>query len=176
MQNIRVLNGYRLIYKPDFHASMENENWKGYVYEHIYFAEQSIGRKLRDSEIVHHLDGNRSNNRYENLLVIEQSQHRKLHKWIDKGAPFEELNGKQRMNSGKSKTIKTCDVCNTTLQLKQKHYCSLECSGIANRKCEHPTKERLRHLLKNNSREAVGRMFGVSGNAVKKWQRKFDLL
>ena len=176
MKSVRYLNGYRVIYKPEYKRAMESDNWNGYVYEHIYIAEKYLDRAIRDDEIVHHLDGNKSNNRVENLLVISESQHAKLHNWIDKGAPFEESGGEQGMNSGKPKSISTCEVCGVTLQKRQEKYCSTACYRAGSRKCQHPSKEELKTLLENNSREAVGRMFGVSGNSVKKWAIKYKLI
>lgn len=38
-----------------------------------------------------------------------------------------------------------------------------------------PTKNDLQELLKTNSREKIGRMFGVTGNAVKKWVKKYKI-
>ena len=50
------------------------------VYLHRIIAEQSIGRKLRPGEIVHHLDEDKSNNSPENLVVCSSaSVHRLYH-------------------------------------------------------------------------------------------------
>lgn len=38
-----------------------------------------------------------------------------------------------------------------------------------------PTKEELLKLLENNSKSSIGRMFGVSCNAVIKWCKKFNI-
>jgi hypothetical protein len=46
---------------------------------HIRIAEEKIGRALIDGEHVHHLNGIKSDNRPENLLVLTSSQHRRLH-------------------------------------------------------------------------------------------------
>jgi hypothetical protein len=48
-------------------------------HEHRVVAEQKLGRALVPGEIVHHIDGNRHNNAPENLEVMTQSQHARLH-------------------------------------------------------------------------------------------------
>ena len=57
---------------------------KGYIkrnqrHEHRVVAEKVLGRKLRKKEIVHHKDENKHNNTPENLSVITQSDHIKIH-------------------------------------------------------------------------------------------------
>lgn len=139
---VRILNGYRLIYDPTHPKAMKNKNWDGFIYEHIKVAEQSIGRQMLSTEVVHHLDGNRTNNRYENLLVLDRGQHGKLHKWLGKGAPGLEKLVRMEANSGKPKVREPrfCH-CGNTLQEKQKKSCSLKCSGLMTRKVERPSYE-----------------------------------
>ena len=173
---VRYLKGYRLLYEPSHPSAMTSDNWNGYIYEHIMVAEDIIlGRKLTSSEVVHHLDGDRFNNRHENLIVVSRGDHYKIHVWIDKGAPYVKTDGEQGMNSGKSKAISVCSVCKKTLQDKQKNFCSESCY-LSVKSAHLPSKEELVVLLETNSREAVGRMFNVSGNAVKKWMRKYEML
>lgn len=49
-------------------------------HEHRLVAQQKLGRPLQPGEVVHHLDGDIHNNAPENLVVITQSEHIRIHK------------------------------------------------------------------------------------------------
>jgi len=70
----KTSTGYIEIYKPDHHRA----NKRGYVYEHILVWEKHNGRKLRKGEIVHHLNGIKTDNNPLNLLAMKKSTHDKL--------------------------------------------------------------------------------------------------
>lgn len=55
-------------------------NTKQRINEHRYVMEQHLGRKLTPIEVVHHIDGDKTNNNINNLkLCKNQSEHSKIH-------------------------------------------------------------------------------------------------
>ncbi|MFA5407118.1 MAG: HNH endonuclease signature motif containing protein [Candidatus Nanoarchaeia archaeon] len=78
----RFKNGYKEILCRD-HPYHDN---KGYVKEHRLVMEAHIGRYLLPSEIVHHINGDRLDNKIENLMLLSQSEHITRHnKKVDGG-------------------------------------------------------------------------------------------
>lgn len=49
------------------------------LYEHRLVMEEELGRPLKSSEIVHHIDGNKKNNHPDNLMIMTRSEHMKEH-------------------------------------------------------------------------------------------------
>ena len=64
-----IINGY-------YHLSNEGNE----IAEHRFVMEQHLGRKLESTEIVHHINYDKLDNRIENLQIVSRSEHPKIHK------------------------------------------------------------------------------------------------
>lgn len=49
------------------------------VLEHRFVMEQYLGRELARTEHIHHINGNQTDNRVENLQLVTPSEHTKIH-------------------------------------------------------------------------------------------------
>ena len=66
----RIDGGYVMLYMPDYPGAKSN----GYVREHKYVMEKHIGRRLNEKESVHHINGDKQDNRIDNLELWSKSQ------------------------------------------------------------------------------------------------------
>lgn len=78
----------------------------------------------------------------------------------------------------KKDIIKTCPVCKKEFNSNRKNqkYCSTKCYYKSCRKVERPSKEKLEKEISENTWSALGKKYGVSGNAVKKWAKKYKII
>lgn len=76
------------------------------------------------------------------------------------------------------KYTRTCQECGEIFEHNYKNvkYCSSNCRGIKRRKVERPSKKELEEMIKTTPLLRIGRSYGVSDNAVRKWARKYELI
>lgn len=77
-KKVKTTEGYIVVYCPEYPNAQNGK----YVYEHRLVMANHIGRPLRTDEHVHHINGIKTDNRIENLLLTSNTEHRKEH-WKD---------------------------------------------------------------------------------------------
>ena len=145
--------------KPE--QKMHNECWKLFIKRKDYNEYKrapngrTIGRcvfeehcSIPDDWVVHHIDENKLNNSLDNLLVFQdKSNHTRFH----------QLSAENRELIEVEPNFFICIK-------KRKEKISKKCS------CEE-----LKNLIRHNSFVQIGKTFGVSDNAIRKWCKSYNL-
>ena len=72
-------------------------------------------------------------------------------------------------------TVERCQQCGAIITKGTVNHLCRNCYSKSTRIVERPTAEELVKLLKANNFTQVGKMFGVTDNAIRKWCRSYGL-
>jgi len=166
MPKSRRLNGYILVYNPDSKYAMKSDNWEGYVYEHIAVIEERVGT-IPDGFEVHHLDGNKENNRDDNLILLSKADHTRLHNWLS-CVTIEKSVDENRMNSGEPKRFR-CIECNKPLGGSNSKFCSVVCKNM------HMSKKPKAEELAGKTIDYISSKYKVTKKTARKWFHSYGI-
>lgn len=122
---------------------------------------------------VHHKDGNRTNNEYDNLQLLCPNCHAMTDTWKGRNIKQNQNNVDANAEADLHKK-NNCLVCNSATANKK--YCSSVCyhkstknPKLEKRKVFRPSLSQLKKDLENMSFVSVGKKYGVSDNCIRKW-------
>lgn len=167
MMKISLVNDY-------YAAKLTNECGRRNQYIHRLVYQAFVG-PIAPGKEVNHIDHDKWNNSVTNLELVSHSEN------LMKSVVFHGNQLKPRCSiCARVIYRKDVDICITcaktnpeqsrpTLSQKQLDW------HVKNRKVEWPTKEQLWDLIQTTSFLEIGRRFGVTDTAVRKWCRKYGL-
>jgi hypothetical protein len=145
---------------------------------------------------LEHVNGDNSDHRLENLTLLCPNchsqtptycgrnigrnggigRHAALKMQYPTGCEGSSPSSGTKKRGGKKKNPPDCVVCHKKVRRPGRKYCSNACRALEQRRAEWPSKEQLAKLLSEESVLAIGRRFGVSDNAVRKWAKMYGLV
>ena len=115
---------------------------------------------------INHIDHNKSNNSISNLELVSHSENveKSILYYGNKLRPRCKCCGKKLEYTAKSVY---CSKCSKKLGIRQKRF--------NQRKFIHPTKDELWKLIKSMPMTSIGKIYGVTDNAIRKLAKSYDL-
>lgn len=106
-------------------------------------------------------------------ILLCSNCHREVHASEDMFIIKETLN---RDNSNLCSMMASTGECREcTAPVYGTIYCSQKCSSYSSRKVERPSEDQLKNDIDDMSFLAIGRKYGVSDNAVRKWAKQYGI-
>jgi len=122
--------------------------------EHRLIMEDYLKRKLTSNEVIHHINGNTKDNRIENLQVLSNSEHSKLH-------------NKKGNKYAKQKLLK-CPTCKKSFYIAEKFYTWKKLNGQINFHCSKKCIRTNQHTSNYEKIVKKGIMENLTGYSIAK--------
>jgi len=121
-----------------------------------------LGRPINAPEVIHHNDGDETNNKEENLTVFSSNSDHARYHGLNNSELILQDNGSYKVKQIKNYCIK-CGI-----EICPKGKCCSICHHKDREKIVWPGRESLIKMLETRSYVQLGRELGVSDNAIRK--------
>lgn len=145
---------------------------------------------------LHHIDGDNTNNKFENLTLLCPNCHSFTDNYRGKSTQVSKKSElkKERYDNYKNtiketkliiikepkviiiKEKRVCENCTNQIPTKSKRFCSVECYDKYKRRNVPEISELLLKIEELGSFEKIGRYYNVSGKSVSKWCKSYGIL
>jgi hypothetical protein len=154
---------YPAVHWPEHPTSYKDGN--AYIHHIVWFEHTGLIPTRRMH--VHHVDENVWNWRIENLQMINVVEHMRLHN---------KARTQRRLSLGKPTSVEQKHICARSecgrefvgSRNRKRSFCSRSCFEKESERTVWPDADALRKMVDGQSYVAVGKLLGVSDNAVKK--------
>ena len=171
--------GYRCVRMVDHPG-----NHHGYVFVHRLVMEEILGRYLQPGETVHHINGDRFDNRPENLQVVTHREHGRIHNGND-GEAFEKYDNEAWLREQAVDLNRPVSEIAREIKCSYKHLRHrLDILGIRKivpgqtSRILYPqlrNEKWLRKVSKTKSQAQISRIVGCTSSLILHYQRRFGI-
>ncbi len=163
------VQGFKQVYKPEH----PNANKYGFVAEQTIAAEEKLGRYLKKTEVVCHIDKNNNNNDPDNLIIFRNKNS--YDRYRLGGKPVQNDDGSY--STPREIQNRVCELCGRVYAPKSstQKFCSKACAELALIQENMPSKRELKSHLMTMSFSQIGSLYDVSNKVVKSWCRTYNL-
>jgi Zn finger protein HypA/HybF involved in hydrogenase expression len=164
--NTKTLQEFLVLDSNITSSHLRNKLIKEKIFEHkCYQCNNSIWNNKPIPIQLHHINGQNTDNRLENLTILCPNCHAQTDNYSSKNVKMQITTSKKLICECGSKKTNAASSCYNCYSKNRRF------KKVENR----PSKDELLILLSNHSISSIGRQYKVNGNTIRKWCKNYNL-